>query len=349
MARAKKKDLNTGGKEGGKITSENRDTEAKAKISDRIKQLIELYPDDEKINFYLAYIYVKYTSPFTYRLAESYGLASPKYAAKELDPNIETFIQGYLETVKDKFTSRDTIPYASRVLTSHDATQLLTVEEDVDLRNLSTVIPFKQANSIIMHNPKSIAIGKCACRLARGINCEPMGKDLPDQRGIECCFWIGDPWAEIAAAENPRFRKCSQEEAVHVLKTCQEYGSVSMAFLRKELNRSFYGICNCCKCDCLGLTGHNLFGGAIPVVAGSGYKSKIRLDACNGCGICVDTCNFVAMTMDKETEKVIVDLKKCMGCGICKTKCPENAVTLVRDPSEPEPIDLKALRAKYGH
>jgi ferredoxin len=176
-----------------------------------------------------------------------------------------------------------------------------------------------------------------------------MGSGLVDEKGIECCFWIGDPWASIAAEENPRFRKCSQEEALHVLKTCRDFGSVQMAYWRKELNRNLYGICNCCQCDCLGITAHNLFQGAIPVLAGSGYKSRVRLDVCNGCGLCISPCNFLAMTIDKEAEKAIVDPKKCMGCGVCKTKCPENAITLVRDPSEPEPVDLRALRKKYGH
>lgn len=349
MARTKKKDLNTIGKEGGKLIGGYEKIELKTKLSDHMRQLINMYPEDEKMNFYMAYMYFKYTSTLVYRLAEAYGVASPKYPPKELDPSLETFFQGYMESVKNLSTSRDTIPYASKVVTLDDATQLVTVQEDIELRNLSTVIPFKQANNIVMHNPKSIAIGKCACRLAMGINCEPMGKGLADEKGIECCFFIGDPWASIIDEENPRFRKCSQEEAVHVLKTCHEFGSVQMAYWRKELNRDFYCICNCCKCDCIPITGHNLSQGAIPVVAGSGYKAKVRLDACVGCGICIDTCNFLAMTLDEEAEKVIVDLKKCMGCGICKTKCPENAVTLVRDPTEFEPLDLKVLRAKYGH
>ena len=133
------------------------------------------------------------------------------------------------------------------------------------------------------------------------------------------------------------------------MNTCHEFGNVQLAFWRKELNRNFYSICNCCKCDCLGIIGHNLSQGAIPVVAGSGYKSKVNTDACSGCGICVDSCNFLAMTLDNETEKAVIDLKKCMGCGICETKCPENAVTLVRDPAELEPLDLEVIRKKYGH
>jgi ferredoxin len=54
------------------------------------------------------------------------------------------------------------------------------------------------------------------------------------------------------------------------------------------------------------------------------------------------------MTVDAEAEKAVCDLAKCMGCGVCADSCPEEAITLTRDASELEPVDMRALRAKYG-
>ena len=317
------------------------------KMDDSSRKLLEAYGIDEKFNFFVSYLYLKHHFNMVYRLAEFAGLATTDNPPPELDPNLEIFMQAYLEGVKTTLFDKETMPYASKVVTLDDAVQLVTLQEPVDLRNLNNVIPYTQANSIILENPEAIAVGRCACRLARADYCEPMGEGLADERGIDCCFFIGDPWATVIA-EDPRFRKCSQEEAVEIMKTCHEFGVPQLAYWRKELGRNFYSICNCCKCCCIGMLAHNAFGGAVPCVAPSGYKAQVNADACNGCGICEENCHFLAMTVDGEAEKAVCDLAKCMGCGVCVDSCPEKAVALARDASELEPVDMRALRAKYG-
>jgi ferredoxin len=32
-----------------------------------------------------------------------------------------------------------------------------------------------------------------------------------------------------------------------------------------------------------------------------------------------------------------------MGCGVCASTCPRGALALVRDPSKPEPLDVREL------
>ncbi|MBI4830940.1 MAG: 4Fe-4S dicluster domain-containing protein [Candidatus Lindowbacteria bacterium] len=319
-----------------------------SKLTGSLKELLDLFPDDEKMNFFIAYIYFKYTNTLVHRLASSMGFATTKNPPKELDPTLELFMQSYLEATVPNLKSVETIPYASKVVKLEDAIQLVTVQESVNLRNLTTVVPFKQANDIVLKNPDSIAVGKCACRLARDNHCEPMGKGLADEKGIECCFFIGDPYASVIAQENPRFRKCSQEEAVEIMKKCHEAGIVQLAFWRKDLNRNFYSICNCCSCCCIGVLAHNLSQGAIPCVQSSGYLASVNTDACSGCSVCVDGCHFFGVSLDEATERAVVDPRKCMGCGMCVSKCPEKAITLVRNPQALEPVDLKVLKQKYG-
>ncbi len=317
------------------------------KLDPAIRRLLESYGVDEKMNFFVAYMYLRHHFNMVYRLAEFGGMATTSSPPPELDNTIEVFMQAYLDAVKMDVFNIETIPYAAKVVTLEDAVQLVTVKEPVDLRNLSNVVPYPQANNIILENGDAIAVGRCACRLARADYCEPMGAGLPEEQGVDCCFFIGDPWATVIA-EDPKFRKCSQEEAVEIMRTCHEFGVPQLAYWRKELNRNFYSICNCCKCCCIGMLAHNAFAGAVPCVAPSGYKAVVDVEACNGCGNCEETCHFLAMQLDEEAEKAVLDPAKCMGCGVCVDHCPAEAVTLTRDPSALEPVDLKALRAKYG-
>jgi len=86
----------------------------------------------------------------------------------------------------------------------------------------------------------------------------------------------------------------------------------------------------------------NLFGGAIPLLAPSGYLCEIGED-CNDCGACVDACHFDAISVDEDTESCSVNKDKCMGCGICEDVCLPGAISLRREPSKGDPLDLGEL------
>jgi NAD-dependent dihydropyrimidine dehydrogenase PreA subunit len=44
-------------------------------------------------------------------------------------------------------------------------------------------------------------------------------------------------------------------------------------------------------------------------------------------------------------ETVVVSSAECMGCGACIGKCPQEALSLVRDPSRGEPLEIHQLAA----
>ena len=117
---------------------------------------------------------------------------------------------------------------------------------------------------------------------------------------------------------------------------------VPQLFWRKELNRNFYSICNCCKCCCVGMLAHNAFGGAVPCVVPSGYKAVLDADACSGCAICEDTCHFLAMSIDEEAEKAVVDLPSVWAVVCAWTCAPRKPLKLTRDEAELEPVDIRA-------
>lgn len=47
---------------------------------------------------------------------------------------------------------------------------------------------------------------------------------------------------------------------------------------------------------------------------------------CTGCGKCVSSCLYGAMTL--EAGKIALDAARCTGCGMCEAICPENALEL---------------------
>ena len=56
----------------------------------------------------------------------------------------------------------------------------------------------------------------------------------------------------------------------------------------------------------------------------SGITPTIDLEACTGCLICTDVCEFDAI----DPETLAIDEINCEGCGVCHWFCPQNAITL---------------------
>lgn len=52
-----------------------------------------------------------------------------------------------------------------------------------------------------------------------------------------------------------------------------------------------------------------------------GSKAIIVAEACSGCGLCAELCNFSAISND-----FTVDPLECEGCGVCHAFCPEGAI-----------------------
>jgi NAD-dependent dihydropyrimidine dehydrogenase PreA subunit len=282
--------------------------------------LYEMFPRDEKGDFHHAYLYLKHLNHFMYHALKMSG-STPKKPEGELGEDIDDLLAAMVQGVAETAASRDTSTYHGKVVRLKDALQLVSQKKNISLEPSETVIPYKQARSIILQNPESIAVGECACRAAAENSCLPEG-----QRDV--CLFVGDPHASFIGEFNEGFHKISQDEAV----------------FKKDVGRRFVAICNCCACCCQGMKAWNLFEGAIPVLAPSGYLCEIS-DECTECGLCVDACGFDAIKVDEDTQGHFVDKDKCMGCGVCEDVCLVEAISLRREPSKGQPLDLAELLA----
>ena len=112
------------------------------------------------------------------------------------------------------------------------------------------------------------------------------------------------------------------------------------AFFKDAMLGRFYAICNCCSCCCGAM---QAFRHGVPMLASSGYVARSDAGRCVACGVCVNACPFAALSLDGGVLRI--DEAVCMGCGVCVSKCLRGALLLARDPSKPEPLEVRELVA----
>ena len=57
----------------------------------------------------------------------------------------------------------------------------------------------------------------------------------------------------------------------------------------------------------------------------------------------MDSCQFNAITLDEGSDIAVVSEIKCMGCGVCEGVCSNEAITLRREPSKGDPMDIDEM------
>ena len=88
------------------------------------------------------------------------------------------------------------------------------------------------------------------------------------------------------------------------------------------------GICNCDYPDC-GMIRNRVDYDIKTGCMKSPWVAAVDYDACTGCGVCVQRCQFGAIKYEVTTEKTNIDQFKCFGCGLCETGCPTGAISLL--------------------
>lgn len=227
--------------------------------------------------------------------------------------------------------------YHGKVLRLADARKIITVNRNIELRNLDQVITYRRAKDLVLVNPHNIVVYECPCRSLKKDPCRP----------TEVCLIVGEPFTDLVRMVQPfRSRRISQQEALQILSEEHERGHVHTAWFKSAMIDRFYAICNCCSCCCLGMKFMVDYG--MKMLLPSGYRAIVG-DGCIGCGACVPYCQFGALTLiDRSTDgtlrKVcVVSRAKCFGCGICESRCKKSCITLVRDPEKGVPLDIEAL------
>ena len=181
--------------------------------------------------------------------------------------------------------------------------------------------PFESAADIV-GSAKAWGVVDCICRIQQNL----VGN--PCEHPLDVCMILSQrPGAfdntDVITAQ-------TQEESLATLKRAAEAGLVHSVSNTKEGHTY---ICNCCTCSCGILRGISEMGIA-NVVARSAFVNQVDEDFCVGCEICVDYCQFDALSIDDDKGVIVVKEISCVGCGVCVPPCPEEALSLVRRPEE---------------
>lgn len=235
------------------------------------------------------------------------------------------------------FRTHTSETYHAKVVRLDDASRFITIDRNIELKNVEHVVPYKHAKDIILKNPQNIIAYECACRAQKKDACKP----------TDVCLVIGEPFADLVRMFQPfRSRRITPDEALWILKEEDERGHVHTAWFKTAMLDRFYAICNCCKCCCLGMkfmTEYNM-----NVLLPSGYLAVIGED-CVGCGECAEFCQFDAMEMisygknGKQKKRCEIIPENCFGCGICESKCKKEAIFLRLDADKGIPLNIEAL------
>lgn len=219
--------------------------------------------------------------------------------------------------------------YHAKVLTDKQARAIITLERDLELRDLEQVIPYPVARDLVLSGPPDVVAYECACRSSKENPCTP----------TQVCLVIGKPFTDFVLEHTPKkARRLTQAEALELLEAEHKRGHMHSAWFKDAMLGRFYSICNCCKCCCGGVMRMTKYNSG--AMSPSGFSSKINKNKCTSCGACVKSCPFNAITMEK---KAVVNHDKCMGCGVCTSQCAAGCISLVRDESKGLPMDVRLL------
>ncbi len=188
--------------------------------------------------------------------------------------------------------------------------RVLPIQET--LEGGSTPLTYEECEKMIKGS-ENVAIVKCPCRISQQ-NCD---------RPLEACIQINRGADYVL--DRGHGREISKDEAMEILKQCEEAGLVHMVENRNKGNV----ICNCCTCCCemFRLVDHT---SKKWILAPSRYEASID-DTCNSCGSCIEICPVEAISMDEQAK---VNSEACLGCGLCATVCPEDSIELKQVRSE---------------
>ncbi|MBD3404867.1 MAG: 4Fe-4S ferredoxin [Candidatus Lokiarchaeota archaeon] len=176
------------------------------------------------------------------------------------------------------------------------------------------IYPYETAEEMIK-SAKSWAVRECICKKQQ----KALGNECNYPNTV--CL-VMSPRSEHEFDNSELDRVITKNQALDILHDAEEAGLVHCAM---NVVEKHYYICNCCTCCCGILRGISEFNQPYVLVK-SDYVATVDESSCIACGICVDRCQFEAITIGDIAE---INLDRCIGCGVCGIACPEDALSLV--------------------
>ena len=181
---------------------------------------------------------------------------------------------------------------------------------NVSVDSESKILAFEDVRKIV-EEAYRLAVVPCTCRLTHGECGKP----------VDVCIQINR--AADYTLERKTGRELTKEEAIDMLKLCEEEGLVHITDNKRSMGNL---ICNCCEDCCINWPGNRKANKKF--VAPSRFLASVDSDLCTGCEVCIDRCYFDAITMEGEGGTALINEENCMGCGLCLVTCDVGAMSL---------------------
>jgi Pyruvate/2-oxoacid:ferredoxin oxidoreductase delta subunit len=181
------------------------------------------------------------------------------------------------------------------------------------------IASYDDIKNVIEEMDGPIAVIECVCRKAAALGGEPCRQTSRK----ETCMAFGDGARSLLEAGGGR--ELTKAEALDVVRKNEEEGLV----LQPSNAQGPEFMCSCCGCCCGILKLHKAIPDPVSHWA-TNFYAAIDAELCSECGLCVESCQTDALTLDDDAEIPEVDLRRCLGCGNCVPSCPEDAIELRR-------------------
>lgn len=188
------------------------------------------------------------------------------------------------------------------------------------------ILSYEKASDLIRQYDYAVVI-HCPCRKSAELAGAGCGKPT------EVCFHFGD--LARFMVDKGYGREVSLEEALEILDMTEKAGLVHMVGNAKEMGAA---MCSCCSCCCTQLGAIKEF--SLPnakAMARSRFMAQVGPDKCVSCEVCVERCQFNAISNGSGNFRV--NEENCLGCGLCVTTCPTEAISMKERAVYQEPPD----------
>ena len=253
---------------------------------------------------------VWYLNPYNYA-RQMYKVRKPEETQKgyEIDPETAARL-GFNDALEVLYTEPEKFDEAIK-----------RADDQMAVHTVGQVVPLQEAEKILdIAGP--IAAMHCVCRKATRAREE-------DDPALYSCGGLGVgmlKWERWPERYKGGVDFMSPEKAKEWLRKWNQRGMVHtiMVFGPPYIG----GLCNCDYPDC-GAIRQRIDYDLPHALAKSHFVAKVDYDICNGCGVCVQRCQFGALKFEPTIERPNIDMSKCFGCGLCETGCPRDAITLI--------------------